>query len=285
MDEQKVIFEVPSTAETVEKDMEEAFGSAAQRLLGEKLGLLAAPVTPVLGEICAKDAARQIKKAPSGIPTREEILTTEPYARLDEGFAYKVLEYIAAMKDNPSLRLVDGQTEIGRVVYHDPRNIELEFVDKGVAYVNPTYFDKTPEIHYIRPAVNEKLRAWWAVLDASYPPRQRGYRAGEGITADPRTWPRKIYVSSGFRPLGTDMELYGDKDGVADSTQRWGHWNGYALDVARKETAYAFNIPGSLKEVQEVMERTAESVGFCRLRDPETGEIITGEHHHFYVRG
>ncbi len=276
---------VQTTTGNAASDVSAAVTQAVKAQLPEILGPLAAPLAPVLGEIFGKSAARQLKRAPSGIPTREEILATEPYGRFDELFAYKVLEHIAAMEHNPSLTLIDGQTRIGAVVYHDPRNIKLEFIDKGIAYVNPTYYDKTTEIHFISAEVNDRLRAWWAVLNASYPAGQRSFRPGEGITADPHTWSRKIYISSGFRPLGTNMELYGDKDGIIDSTDPWGHWNGYAVDVARKETGYAFNIPGSLSEVQEVMESTAESVGFRRLRDPYTGAVSENEHHHFYVQG
>jgi hypothetical protein len=282
MGEQKVTFEVPTTAETAERDMEEAFENAAQHLLEEKLGLLAAPVTPVLGEICGEDAARQIKKEPSGIPTPEEILATKPYRRIAPEFAGALINYINAMKNNPSLDLMEGQTIIAGRVYHDPRKINLEFRDMDHVYLNLAYGDRYPEANYLRPAMKAALQAWWGLLNQEYPLTQRSGPAGRGITADPHTWPRKIYLNSGYRPLGTDMAEYGDADGINDSYDPWGHWNGYAVDIGRRETGWAFNIPGTEAEVKLIIEETGESVGLQRLRNKE-GKVREKEHQHFFI--
>ncbi|MEE8639812.1 MAG: hypothetical protein V3T41_05320 [bacterium] len=280
---QKAIrFTVRTTPDNAESDVQAMATQKFKEELPEILGPLAAPLAPVLGEIFGKSAARQLKKAPSGIPTREEILATKPYRRVAPEFAGALVDYIDAMKHNPSLNLIEGQTIIAGRTYRDLRKIDLEFLDMGYVYLNLAYGDTFPEAHYLRPAMKAALQAWWEVLNHKYPPTQRVGFAGRGVTADPHTWPGKIYLSSGYRPLGTDMKDYGDDDGIFDSYDLWGHWNGYAVDIPRKETAWAFNIPGTVAEVQRVMEETGESVGLKRLRNRK-GEVREDEHHHFFI--
>ncbi len=280
---QKVIrFTVRTTSDNAESDVQAMATQKFKEELPEILGPLAAPLAPVLGEIFGKSAARQLKKAPSGIPTREEILATKPYRRVAPEFAGALVDYIDAMKHNPSLNLIEGQTIIARRIYRDPRKIDLEFLDKDYVYLNLAYGDRLREAEYLRPAMKAALRAWWEVLNNKYPPTQRVGFGGRMVTADPHTWPRKIYLSSGYRPLGTNMAQYGDEDGIFDSYDPWGHWNGYAVDIPRKETGWAFNIPGTLAEVQQAIEETGESVGLKRLRDRK-GEVRENEHQHFFI--
>jgi hypothetical protein len=78
------------------------------------------------------------------------------------------------------------------------------------------------------------------------------------------------------------MAQYGDAGGINDSYDKWGHWNGYAVDIGRRETGWAFNIPGTEAEVKLIIEETGESVGLQRLRN-KGGKVREKEHQHFFI--
>ena len=132
---------------------------------------------------------------------------------------------------------------------------ELRYDPKITNYVTPAFTDTCL---YLRPELLELIPVWH---QKAWEKCQENAAPGEEVKKG------RIWITSGYRLLGTTCSW--DTCGVIDSSDKYGHWSGYAIDVDLGLTAISFKPNLTEDEVVQAAE------------DAKLFQPHEGEKHHF----